>query len=236
MRDRSSEPDSARPRGALVLGVIDRVSSWAGKFFAWLIVLLTLAVGIEVVKRYVLNAPTAWMFDAQSILYGTLLMMCGAYALAHAAHVRADFVYSRLRPRAQAAADLALYLLFFLPGVLALVYAGYEHAMDSWTIREHSTSTADGPPIYHFKTVIPIAGALLLLQGFGEILRCIFCLRDGTWPARIGDVEEIDVVESQLSDSKYVDAESRQAAIEARHAIETSAHHRSVHDDEESER
>jgi TRAP-type mannitol/chloroaromatic compound transport system permease small subunit len=205
---------------------IDQVSYWSGKAFAWLIVVLTLVVSVEVFKRYILNAPTAWIFDFNNMLYGTLFMMCGAYTLALGAHVRADFIYIYLRPRAQAALDLILYLLFFLPGILALIYAGYGYAADSWSIGEHSTVTAEGPPVYQFKTVIPIAGALVMIQGIAEILRCISCLRNGAWPARLEDVEEVDVVEEQLAHSEFVDEESRRAAIEA-------AHHRARRDESE---
>jgi TRAP-type mannitol/chloroaromatic compound transport system permease small subunit len=200
-----------------LLRAIDRLSYWSGKAFAWLIVALTLVVAVEVFKRYILNVPTAWIFDFNNMLYGTLFMMCGAYALALGAHVRADFVYLYLRPRIQAALDLTLYLLFFLPGILALIYAGYGYAADSWHIGEHSTVTAEGPPVYHFKTVIPIAGALVMIQGLAEILRCVVCLRTGSWPARLEDVEETDVVEEQLARSEFVDEESRRAAIEASH-------------------
>jgi len=210
-----------------ILRAIELISYWSGKTFAWLIVVLTLAVSIEVVKRYILNAPTAWIFDLNNMLYGTLFMMCGAYGLALGAHVRADFIYIYLRPRAQAILDLLLYLLFFVPGILALVYAGYGYAADSWRIAEHSTVTAEGPPIYHFKTVIPIAGALLMLQGLAEIVRCVLCIRAGAWPPRLEDVEEIDVIETQLSHSQFVDEASRQAAMASAHAIEDAARHRS---------
>ena len=205
---------------------IDQVSYWSGKAFAWLIVALTLVVCVEVFKRYILNRPTAWIFDLNNFLYGTLFMMTGAYTLAQGAHVRADFVYGRLSPRTQAALDLALYFLFFVPGILALIYAGYGYAADSWRIGEHSTVTAEGPPIYHFKSVIPIAGVLVMLQGLAEIVRCVVCLRTGEWPERPQDVEEMDVVEEQLARSAYVDEESRRAAVESAHAIEEAARHR----------
>ena len=211
-----------------VLRAVDQVSYWSGKTFAWLIVALMFVVSIEVFKRYILNAPTAWIFDLNSMLYGTLFMMCGAYTLAAAGHVRADFVYVYMKPRGQAALDLALYLLFFIPGILGLIYAGYDYAALSWRIGEHSTVTAEGPPVYHFKAVIPIAGALVMLQGLAEILRCIECLRTGAWPARLEDVEEIDVIEAQLGRSEYVDEESRRAAMEGAHAIDEAARHRSV--------
>jgi TRAP-type mannitol/chloroaromatic compound transport system permease small subunit len=209
---------------------IDRISWWSGKIFAWLIVVLSLVVGIEVFKRYILNAPTAWIFDATSMLYGTLFMMCGAYALAQNAHVRGDFLYGSMKPRTQAALDLALYFLFFIPGILALIYAGFGFAKLSWIINEHSNVTAEGPPMYHFKTVIPVAGALVMIQGLAEIVRCIVCLRTGEWPARLQDVEEIDVVGEQLSHSEFVDEESRRSAIESAHDINEAARHRGMGD------
>jgi TRAP-type mannitol/chloroaromatic compound transport system permease small subunit len=161
------------------------------------------------------------------MIYGTLFMMCGAYTLAQGGHVRADFVYIYLKPRAQAALDLTLYLLFFVPGILALIYAGYGYAADSWRIGEHSTVTAEGPPVYHFKSVIPLAGALVMFQGLAEIVRCVECLRTGVWPARLEDVEEIDVIGTQLAGSEFVDEESRRAAVEGAHAIDEAARHRS---------
>jgi TRAP-type mannitol/chloroaromatic compound transport system permease small subunit len=213
--------------------VVDEVSYWSGKAFAWLIVGLTFVVALEVFKRYILNAPTAWIFDLNNMLYGSLFMMCGAYTLAAAGHVRADFVYIYLKPRGQAALDLTLYLLFFIPGILGLIYAGYDYAALSWRIGEHSTVTAEGPPVYHFKTVIPVAGVLVMLQGLAEIVRCIACLRTGAWPPRLEDVAEIDVVQTQLSHSEYVDEESRRAAVEGAHAIEEAARHRSAGDERE---
>src|SRR5712664_4721169 len=216
-----------------VIRAIDQVSYWSGKTFAWLIVALTFVVSVEVFKRYILNAPTAWIFDFNNMLYGTLFMMCGAYTLAQGGHVRVDFVYTYLRPRVQAALDLALYFLFFIPGILGLIYAGYDYAALSWRIGEHSTVTAEGPPVYHFKTVIPVAGALVMLQGLAEIVRCILTIRTGQWPSRLEDVEEIDVIETQLSRSEYIDEESRRQAMEGAHAIDEAARHRTVVDDTE---
>ena len=206
----------------------DRISYWSGKAASWLIVALTFVVSIEVFKRYILNAPTAWIFDFNSMLYGTLFMMAGAYTLALAGHVRADFVYIYLKPRAQASLDLILYFLFFIPCMIGLIYAGSGFAADSWRIGEHSTVTAEGPPVYQFKTVIPVAGVLVMLQGLAEIIRCIVTIRTGQWPARLEDVEEIDVIETQLGRSEYVDEESRRAAMEGAHAIDEAARHRSV--------
>ena len=211
-----------------LLRTADRISTFAGKTAAWLIVLLMLVVCVEVFKRYILNAPTAFIYDINNMMYGSLFMMCGAYTLAQNGHVRGDFLYGSMKPRMQATLDLSLYLLFFLPGIVALVYAGYDYAGDSWRIREHSNVTADGPPIYQFKTVIPIAGALVLLQGLAEILRCVVCLRTGEWPARLKDAEEIDVVEEQLMGSEHVDDESRKLAIERAKAIDEAARQRGM--------
>ena len=195
------------------LHTIDGISTWCGKAAAWLIIGLMVLVCAEVFKRYILNMPTAWIFDASNMLYGTLFMIGGAYTLAQNGHVRGDFLYSSMRPRTQASLDLVLYIVFFLPGIAALAYAGWDYALASWSISEHSNVTADGPPVYHFKFMIPLAGALLLLQGAAEIMRCVICLKTGEWPSRLKDVKEIDVVEEQLAHSEYVDEESRKEAI-----------------------
>jgi TRAP-type mannitol/chloroaromatic compound transport system permease small subunit len=172
---------------------IDTLSTLLGHTFSWLIVALTLLISWEVFSRYVLGTPHAWAFDVQIMLYGTLFMMAGAYTLAKNGHVRGDVLYGFFQPRTQATIDLLLYLLFFIPGVVALSYAGYTFAADSLRINEHSSISADGPPIYPFKAVIPIAGTMLLLQGLVEIARCLICLRHGKWPSREEDVEEVDV-------------------------------------------
>jgi TRAP-type mannitol/chloroaromatic compound transport system permease small subunit len=210
------------------LHTIDGISTGVGKAFAWLIIVLMLVVCVEVFKRYILNAPTAWIFDADNMLYGTLFMMAGAYTLAQNAHVRGDFLYSSMRPRTQASLDIVLYIVFFLPGIAALIYAGYDYAAISWRIGEHSTVTAEGPPVYQFKTVIPIAGALVMLQGIAEIVRCVVCLKTGQWPSRLHDVAEIDVVEEQLAASQYVDEESRKRAIAQAHEIDEAARQRGM--------
>src|SRR5215470_8873688 len=210
------------------LHTIDAISTWVGKAAAWLIIALMTVVCIEVFKRYILNAPTAWIFDAENMLYGTLFMLAGAYTLAQNAHVRGDFLYSSMRPRLQAWLDLALYIVFFIPGIAALIYAGYYYAADSWRIAEHSNVTAEGPPVYHFKSMIPVAGVLVMLQGIAEIVRCIVCLKTGAWPSRLKDVAEIDVIEEQLAHSEYVDEESRKIAIERAHEIDEAARQRGM--------
>jgi TRAP-type mannitol/chloroaromatic compound transport system permease small subunit len=172
---------------------VDKLSTFVGHAFSFLIVVLTLQVSWEVFSRYVLDRPHAWAFDAMIMLYGTLFMMAGAYTLSKNGHVRGDVLYGFFQPRTQASIDLVLYIVFFIPGVFALTYAGYYYAAESWAINEHSNVTAEGPPIYPFKTVIPVAGAFLLLQGVVEIIRCVICIRDGEWPSREEDVEEVDV-------------------------------------------
>lgn len=208
-----------------VLRGVESFSTWVGKGFAWLIVVLMLVVCGEVFKRYLLNMPTAWVFDVNNMLYGTLFMMCGAYALAHDAHVRGDFLYGSMPPRRQAALDLVLYIVFFLPGILALTWAGWVYFGDSLSIRE-TTFNATPLPIYPFKFFIPVAGAIVLLQGISEIVRCLVCLKTGRWTDRLEDAEEIDVVEQQLSGSIYVDDQARQEAIAKAKTIDEAARQR----------
>ena len=172
---------------------IDRVSTWVGQAFSFLILVLTAHVSWEVFSRYALDNPRAWAFDAMIMLYGTLFMMAGAYTLSKNGHVRGDVLYGFFQPRTQATIDLTLYIVFFIPGVFALTYAGYYYAADSWHIHERSNITSEGPPIYPFKTVIPFAGAILFVQGIVEIIRCVICLKQGYWPSREEDVEEVDV-------------------------------------------
>ena len=175
-----------------LLLAVDRFSTWIGKLFAWAVVGLTVLISWEVFSRYVLNKPHAWVLDAQIMLYGTLFMCAGAYTLSKAGHVRGDVLYGFFRPRTQATIDLVLYFVFFLPGIVALTWAGWFYFNDSLSIREQ-TFNADPLPVYPFKFVIPFAGGVLLLQGLVEIVRCVICLRDGDWPSREEDVEEVDV-------------------------------------------
>jgi TRAP-type mannitol/chloroaromatic compound transport system permease small subunit len=172
---------------------VDKISTRVGQAFSFLILALTLHVSWEVFSRYVLDAPRAWAFDAMIMMYGTLFMMAGAYTLAQNSHVRGDVIYGFFTPRAQATLDLTLYIVFFIPGVTALVWAGYTYAAESWAINEHSNITSEGPPVYPFKTVIPVAGALILMQGIVEIIRCVICIKQGKWPSRQQDVQEVDV-------------------------------------------
>ncbi len=209
---------------------VDSFSSWVGKAFAWLILVLMLYVCGEVVKRYALNAPSNWFFDVSTMMYGVTFMMCGAYTLAQNGHVRGDFLYGNFKPRTQATLDLILYGVFFLPGIAALCYAGWDFANTSWKIHEHSSITSDGPPIYHFKSFIPVAGALVMMQGIAEIARCIVCLKTGEWPSRLKDAEEIDVVEQQLGSSTLVDAEAREQALANVHHIDEVARQRGMGD------
>jgi TRAP-type mannitol/chloroaromatic compound transport system permease small subunit len=172
---------------------IDKVSTWIGQAFSWLILSLTLLISWEVFSRYVVNHPHPWAFDVMIMMYGTLFMMAGAYTLAKEGHVRGDVLYGFFPPRLQAWLDLILYICFFIPGVLAFCWAGYVYAGESWAINEHSNITSEGPPIYPFKTVIPVAGIFVLMQGIVEIIRCVIAIKTGEWPSREEDVEEVDV-------------------------------------------
>ena len=170
----------------------DSLSAWVAKAFAWCVMVMTLGVSYEVFVRYGLRSPTVWAFDVSYMMYGTLFMLGGAYTLSRDAHVRADIVYRLMSARAQATLELVLYILFFFPGVLALIFAGWKYVERSWRYQEVSTMSPANIPIYQFKTVIIVAGALLVIQGIAQVMRCIICLRSGSWPPPPQDVEELE--------------------------------------------
>jgi TRAP-type mannitol/chloroaromatic compound transport system permease small subunit len=178
---------------ALLLAV-DDVSTVIGKTAAWAIVVLTLAICYEVFARYILQAPTMWAFDVSYMLYGVLFMLAGPYALARNGHVRGDFLYREWPPRTQARLDLALYFVFFFPGILALCYAGFTFANFSWFIFERSANSPNGPYVFPFKSLIPLVGGLMVVQGLAEVVRCVLCIRTGEWPPRLHDVEETEKI------------------------------------------
>jgi TRAP-type mannitol/chloroaromatic compound transport system permease small subunit len=173
---------------------VDSLSAWMGKMFAWCIVLLTFATVFEVFVRYVLNSPTSWAFDMAVQMYGALFMMAGAYTLSRDGHVRGDVIHRLMPIKYRAGLDLTLYIIFLMPGCIALVYYGFEFASDSWRYKEVSWSSPARTQIYFFKTIIPIAGFLVLLQGVAEAYRCVICIRTGAWPARLADVEETETI------------------------------------------
>ncbi len=175
-----------------VIGIIDRINTAIGKAFGWYILILTFGTCYEVFVRYVLDDPTVWSYDLSYNMYGALFFMAGAYTLSRNAHVRGDVVYRLWAPRIQATVDLTLYVLFFYPGVLALTFAGYLYAGDSWRYHEVSVFSPADIPIFPLKTLIPVGGAMLLVQGCAEVMRCIICLRTGEWPPRAQDVEELE--------------------------------------------
>jgi len=170
----------------------ESLSIWIGRAFGWCILVLTLSVTYEVFVRYVLNAPTVWAFDMMVQMYGALFLMAGPYALAQDAHVRGDVIYRLFPFKVQARIDLILYIFFFFPGMLALFYFGYEIASDSWRYKEVSWNSPARIQIYFFKSLIPLAGGLLILQGISECMRCILCIRDGKWLKRHEDVRETE--------------------------------------------
>ena len=174
--------------------LVDLLTAWVGKAFSWCILLLTFGVGYEVFVRYALRNPTAWAFDISYMMYGTLFMMAGAYTLSRDGHVRGDVIYRLWKPRTQAIVEFVLYFLFFFPGVLALIIAGADYASDSWFYSEVSVMSPANVPIFQFKTIIPVAGGLLFLQGLAQVCRCIICMRTGAWPSHLEDVEEMETV------------------------------------------
>jgi len=182
--------------------IIDALSTWVGKAFAWLILVLTFGISYEVFVRYALRAPTTWAFDFSYINYGALFLMAGAYTLARNGHVRADVLYRFWPPRRQASMDLVLYILFFIPAVLAFIYSGWNYAAFSVRFREVSIFSPAGVPVFPLKALIPVTGVLLLLQGIAEICRCILCIQTGVWPRRMHDVEETESI--ILAETKHL--------------------------------
>ena len=185
-----------------IIHAIEALSQWVGKAFGWCILILTLSVSYEVFVRYVLNKPTVWAFDVMIQMYGALFLMAGAYTLAQDAHVRGDVVYRLFPVRWQARIDFVLYLIFFYPGMFALLWFGWEIASDSWRYKEFSFNSPASIEVYFFKTLIPLAGGLLMIQGFAELMRCWIAMRTGQWPERIDDVKE---TEGLLADSNVAD-------------------------------
>ncbi|MDO8881612.1 MAG: TRAP transporter small permease subunit [Pseudotabrizicola sp.] len=170
----------------------DQLSAWFGKTFGWLIILMTFGMAYEVLVRYAFNRPTPWALDLSFIMYGTIFMMGGAYTLSRGGHVRGDFIYRTWRPQTQALVDLVLYILFFFPGILALVFTGWKYSSRSWGYAEVSVNSPAGIPIYQFKSVMVVAGILLLIQGLAQVFRCIICMRTGVWMQADEDVEETE--------------------------------------------
>ncbi|EAU40523.1 TRAP-T family transporter, small (4 TMs) inner membrane subunit [Fulvimarina pelagi HTCC2506] len=170
----------------------DALSAGFGKAFAWLIILMTFGTSYEVFVRYAMNSPTPWAYDISYIMYGTLFMMGGAYTLSRGGHVRGDFLYRLWSPRGQASIDLVLYFIFFFPGVIALIIAGWKYAERAWRYGEVSVFSPAGVPVYQFKAVIVAAGVLLLIQGIAEVCRAIKCIRDGYWTTAEEDVQETE--------------------------------------------
>lgn len=174
--------------------IIDVFSKKIGHAFAWCVLVLTASTCFEVFMRYVLNNPTAWAFDMSYMLYGALFIMSGAYALSRGSHVRGDFIYRKWQPRTQARVDLVLYFFFYFPGVLAMVFTGAAYSFEATRIQESSVNSPAGIPVWPLKLLIFAAGLTLLAAGIAEVLRCLVCMRNGRWPARSGDVEELEVV------------------------------------------
>jgi len=171
---------------------VDQLSKTVGHAFAWCLMILTFGTSYEVFVRYVLNEPTSWAFDFSYLMYGAMFYMAGAYTLSRGGHVRADMFYRLWRPRTQAAVELVLYILFFFPGVTALVISGWQYGFDSMKIFESSVNSPAGVPIWPLKMLIPFGAGLLVLQGVAEVLRCVICLREGAWAPRLHDVEELE--------------------------------------------
>jgi TRAP-type mannitol/chloroaromatic compound transport system permease small subunit len=188
--------------------IADSISAWFGKAFAWCILIMTFGVGYEVFVRYILRSPTSWAFDLSYMMYGALFMMAGAYTLSRDGHVRGDFVYRLWRPTTQAKVEVVLYFIFFFPGILALIFAGWKYASRSWQYGEVSVMSPANVPIFQFKTVIVASGILLFIQGIAQVCRCIVCIKTGKWPEHAEDIEELEDVLLKQRDLGVIAEES----------------------------
>ncbi|MBT3359635.1 MAG: TRAP transporter small permease subunit [Rhodospirillales bacterium] len=194
-----------------LLDFIEGITVWTGKSFGWCILILALATTYEVIVRYAFRDPTAWAFDISYIMYGAMFMMAGAYTLSRDAHVRGDVIYRLWPPRIQAGIEITLLFLFLFPGMAAMSYAGFDYAFESWGWKEASINSPIGVPIYPLKMLLPIAASVVFLQGIAEVIRCIQCLRDGKWPPRAHDVEEMETaILNQVEHDRKMKAELAQ--------------------------
>lgn len=186
---------------------IDRLTTWFGKAFAWCILVMTFGVAYEVFVRKLFNAPTAWAFDLSYMMYGALFMIGGAYALSRDSHVRGDFIYRLWKPATQARVEFVLFIFFYFPGILALIFAGWKYAARSIRYGEVSVMSPAGMPIFQFKVIIVVAGVLLFLQGIAQMMRCLVCIREGEWPKHEEDVEELeDLILKEAAEKKAREA------------------------------
>jgi TRAP-type mannitol/chloroaromatic compound transport system permease small subunit len=192
---------------------IDQITTWVGKAFGWCLMIMTFGMAYEVFVRYLLRNPTPWAFDFSYMMYGTLFMMAGAYTLSRDGHVRGDVIYRLWSPKTQAIVELILYIVFFFPGILALILAGWEYAGESWFYKEVSVFSPANVPIFQFKMIMPIAAMLCFIQGIAQVCRCIICMRTGQWPAHLEDVEEM---EAMLQHQQEDDAAQREGGLQQR--------------------
>ena len=194
-----------------VINIIDTANAWVGRAFAWCIIVMALGIGYEVFMRRVQRDPTAWAFDLSYMMFGALFMMAGAYTLSRNGHVRADVIYRLLKPKTQAIIEFTLYIVFFYPVVIALILAGWDYALDSWSYNsgrgEVSVMSPANVPIFQFKTIIPIAGSLFFIQGIAQLCRCIICINEGQWPPSYRDVEETELERAQMEENESISSD-----------------------------
>ena len=174
----------AKPSGGIwsIVNIIDTISEWSGKIVRWLIFPLVFGSTYEVIARYVFHSPTLWAYDMSYMLHGSLFMLGAAYCLYRKSHIRTDIFYMNWSPKTQGWVDAICYLFFFFPGIFFYFIAGVNETAHSWQMLERSESGAWRPPIYPFKTVLPVTAFLLLLQGISEFVKSLYAGIKGEWP------------------------------------------------------
>ena len=165
--------------GKAILGVIDRFNEYVAKGVSILILISSLAVCYEVLARYVLANPTIWSYEASYMMSSAYWLLGGAWTLKIGRHVTVDVIYSRFfSPRTQAAVDIFFYLVLYLPITIFVLIFGIEYAWESWKLGELSHLSPWHPPIYPFKTLIPLTFFMLTIQGIAELTRCIWKFKE----------------------------------------------------------
>lgn len=158
------------------VNAIDRFSKRQAAVVCWLIFALIFTLTFEITARYFFGSPTLWAYDFTYIFYGCFFMLGAAYTLLVDQHVRIEFIHSAMPPRARTIVEIIGYLIFFFPAIGALLYFGIDFAWESWVVDEHAKQSIWAPPIYPFKTVLPVAAFLLFLQGMAKFIRCVASL------------------------------------------------------------
>jgi TRAP-type mannitol/chloroaromatic compound transport system permease small subunit len=156
-----------------IIRTIDTISDRTGKTACWLAAILVGFISLEVIMRYLFNAPTMWNYETSMMMGGALFAMGWAYALRHHSHVRIDVIYSHLSPRVRAGIDTFGYILLFLPLMSMFIGSSIAWMVTAWEVGEKSVETYWYPPMAPFRTWVAVGFILFFLQGTAQFVRDI---------------------------------------------------------------